>query len=96
MTEKITVYFPVWAEYSIQVEVSDDGDRDEAISDAIDAAYDKLPSGLCHQCAHGNDGRGFFDTHDVYLELGDQPEAKFATGADNTVVWGDADAKTEF
>lgn len=96
MSEKITVYFPVWAEYSVTVEVSDDGDRDEAISEAIDAAYDKLPSGLCHQCTVGNDGKSYLDEHDTYLELGEQPEAKYALGADNTVVWGDIDAKVEF
>lgn len=91
MSEKITVYFPVWAEYSITVEVSDDGDRDEAIDAAVEEAYDKLPSGLCHQCTHGNDGKGFLDEHDTYLEIGDEMEAKYAIDSKGNLVFGDPD-----
>jgi hypothetical protein len=91
--KKITVYLPVWAEYSVEVEVPDDKFEEEDFEEAIDSAYDKLPSGLCHHCATGNTGAGFFGHSEVYLELGEQPEAKYALDEEGKVVWGDRDEK---
>ena len=96
MSRKITVYLPVWAEYAIEVDIPDEDFEAENFEDAIDAASDKLPAGLCHQCSTGNTGVGFFEHSEVHLELGEQPEAKYAADESGRVVWGDIDAKVSW
>ncbi len=93
MSEEITVHMPVWTEYAIRVEVSDEDFKNGDFDNAIDEAYEKLPSGLCHGCSTGNTGVGWGTKSEVYLELGDSPEAQYAIDKDGNVVWGDIDAK---
>lgn len=89
----ITVFLPVFAEYSVDVEVPDDKFEEGDFEEAIDAAYDKLPSGLCHHCSTGNTGASFFGHSQVNLELGGDPEAHYATDELGNTVWGDPDKK---
>ena len=90
---EITVYMPVWTEYAIRVEVSDEDFRNDDFDQAIDDAYEKLPGGLCYGCSTGNTGGGWGTRSEVYLELGDCPEAKYAVDEHGNVVWGDRDSK---
>ena len=92
-SEIITVYLPVWTEYAVRVEVSGEDFRNGDFDSAIDDAYEKLPSGLCYGCSTGNTGSGWGKPSEVILELGDSPEARYATDKDGNVVWGDSAAK---
>lgn len=93
MSKKITFYLPVWAEYSVTVDVEDEAFKNEEFDDAVDEAYDNLPTGLCYGCSTGNSGAGWGTPSSVNLELGDAPEVKYALDEDGNVVWGDRDAK---
>lgn len=87
----ITVVMPVYAEYSVRVAVTEEilGEGDEETMDALlDEAYEQIPSGLCHQCSTGNTGASWGTESPVYLELGDDPEAKYAIDATGKTVWG--------
>jgi hypothetical protein len=47
---KATVYMTATASLSIEVEIPDGLDPDEAKEQAIEKAYDNLPRGICAQC----------------------------------------------
>lgn len=90
--DEITVHMPVYAEYSVTVKVTEDmmgEDDDSTMDNVLDAAYEDLPAGLCHGCSTGNTGVGWGTPSPVYLELGDNPEAKYAIDNDGNTVWGD-------
>lgn len=91
----ITVVLPVYAEYSIRVPLTQEMIEDDVVNydEVIDAAYEQLPSGLCHQCSTGNSGAGWGMDSPVYLELGDNPEAQYVMDESGKTVWGDFDAK---
>lgn len=94
--ETITVFLPVYAEYSIRVEVTaemQEENSDVDMNAVIDAAYDQIPSGLCYQCSTGNSGVGWGNTSPLSLELNNEPEAKYALDEAGNTVWGDPDAK---
>lgn len=93
MSKKITFSLPVWAEYRISVEVSDEAFDAGEFDEAMDEAYDMLPAGLCHGCSTGNTGHGWGTPSEVYLELGDCPEIKYGEDEDGNVVYGDRDAQ---
>lgn len=91
--KKIKVFLPVWAEYSVDVEVSDEAFAAEEFDDAIDQAYDLLPAGLCYGCSTGNSGVGYSTRSPVNFEIGDSPEVRYAVDEDGNTVWGDPDTK---
>ena len=89
----ITVYLPVWAEYAIDVEVSDETFEAGEFDEAIDQAYELLPSGLCYGCSTGNSGGGWTKRAPVNLELGDSPEVRYIMDEDGNTVWGNPNDK---
>jgi hypothetical protein len=91
--KRITFHLPVWASYAIDVEVSDEAFANDDFDEAMDDAYDKLPTGLCYGCSTGNTGGGWGSHPEVTLELGDAPEVQYAVDEDGNVVYGDIDAK---
>ena len=78
---KVTVFFPVYPEYTVQVEVEDPADY-EQMDEALDRAYELLPSGVCAQCS-GWGEKWSFDLSVMDLE------AKYAEDEDGNVVWGE-------
>ena len=66
--DKIKVALPIWAEYTVRVEVTDemiDDDGDVDYDAVMDEAYSRIPSGLCHHCSTGNSGAGWLDESQI-------------------------------
>lgn len=87
-SKEYTVYFPVYAEVSVQVTVDLDEleDQEDAVDVAIDQAYDNLPRGICAQCS------GWGKKHSIELDPS-VAEAQYAEDEDGQTVWGDPDKK---
>lgn len=88
----LTVYMPVWAEYTFRVEVTEemvDEDGEADIDLVIDEAYGNKPSGLCYGCYTGNTGVDWRDRSSINLKLNDVAEVRYVTDEEGNVVWGD-------
>lgn len=93
----VTVALPVYAEYTVRVELTEEMARavneNDDWDEVMDAAYDQLPSGLCHGCTTGNSGVGWLDESPVYLEMGESPEVHYIMDSRGNDVYGDHDKK---
>jgi hypothetical protein len=90
--KKYRVHFETGASFSVEVEVPDGESPYDEQEAAIEAAYDKLPGGVCAQCA-GWGQKYSLDLGEWEIEREQVPNEKDDEG--KTLTWKTRDVEPE-